>query len=198
NRAANQVITRNERGIRCVGRLQDAGIIVGVVAVDEEPLAEAKFGSNIGAARDSQVGVEVAAAEIWIGRRIVPETHDVVEAGVEIIGGKLPAIPSQLLIDAGGPALAGFWLEIRVAWKAGIGAEGLVEARLLDALAVEGPVARVAEKSFAIVQRVRAANTGNKAGTEAAVGFDASAEVERQPGDRRVPEIEIAGLIVAA
>src|SRR5882757_9699198 len=178
NRAAEQVVARFERWIgERILRLHDACVVIGVIAVDEEPLAQADFGSEVDAAGEGQVGVEKCSISKLAGRNYLTEsareavrkTDDVVKASVEIIGGKLPAVRGKLLFDAGGPILAGLRLKIGITREAGIGTERLIEARLLDALAVKRVVPRVSEESFAKAQYVGASDARNHAGAKIAV-----------------------------
>ncbi len=80
------------------------------------------------------------------------KTNDVIEAAGEVFGGETDPVGEELLFDAGGPSLAGFRLQRRVAEVAEIVAKDLVEARLLDALAVENAVEGIAPNSLAITQ----------------------------------------------
>src|SRR5258708_7840320 len=128
----------------------------------------------------------------------VSKTDNVVEAGVEIVCGEFPAIRGEFLLEPCGPILACLRLEIGISRETRIGAEALIEAGLFDSLTVEGVVTRVTEEAFAVAQRVGAANAGHDAGAKIAVGLDAAAEVEREPRNGRVTEVEITGLIVTA
>ena len=206
HRAANQVIAGLQRGIgEGIFGLHHARVVVSVIAVDEEPLARAKFGNEVDAAGKSEVGIKKGAISKLAGWIRLAETawgtireaDDVVKTSVEIVNGNFPAIRSELLIETGGPALACLGLEIGIARKAGIGARGLIEAGLLDSLAVKGAVTRVAEETFAIVKRIGTSNTGSEAGAKLAVGFDSSAEIEGEARNRCVTEVEVPGLIVA-
>src|SRR5262249_18799966 len=112
-----------------------------------------EFRTHIHAARIRQVGVEVgsSAKRTRRGHGTTGETNDVVELRIEIVCGNLPAIRSELLINACSPILARFRFQRRISGKARIAAESLVEARFLDALAVKRSVARVAEQSSAVM-----------------------------------------------
>src|SRR5580704_1635441 len=156
------------------------------------------FADEIYAAGNRQIGVEIRAAKIWIGRRIIGEADDVVEAGVEIVGGQLDAVGSQVLFEAGPPAFARFGLEIRIPGEARIGAETLVETRLLNSLTVERAVTRITQNSFACVNQIGAACAGRNACAETSVVFGANAHVQGESRNRRITEIDIATLIVSA
>src|SRR5579863_4903414 len=111
-----------------------------------------RFADEVYATGNRQIGVEVCAAEIGIRRRVIGEADDIVETSVEIVRGQLDAVRSQVLLEAGAPAFTRFGLEIGIAGEAGIGAETLVKARLLDSLAVERAVTSVTQKSLAGVK----------------------------------------------
>src|SRR6266853_1085359 len=108
------------------------------------------------------------------------------------------AVGEELLFDAGGPSFAGFRLQRRVAEVAEIVAKDLVEARLLDALAVENAVEGIAPNSLAITQSQGCSGARNNPRSEIGVGFGATPKIERKARKRPVAEIQEAGLIVAA
>src|SRR5258708_2197150 len=128
----------------------------------------------------------------------VSKNDNGVEAGGEIVCGEFPAIRGEFLLEPCGPILACLRLEIGISRETRIGAEALIEAGLFDSLTVEGVVTRVTEEAFAVAQRVGSANAWHDAGAKIAVGLDAAAEVEREPRNGRVTEVEITGLIVTA
>src|SRR5260370_12408748 len=129
---------------------------------------------------------------------MVREADDVVKTIVEIIGRELQAVRSKFLIKPGAPAFAGFGLEIGIAGKARIRAEGLIEARFLDALSVEDPVAGVTPKTMAVAEEERATRTRNDARAKILVRFRANAKIKREARERRKAEVQVAPLIVAA
>src|ERR1700756_3075779 len=146
-RPPNQPVSGDESRVERVRRFYDQAVVVGVVARDEKPLGNAGLGRNVRAQSARQVRIEVGAvAERATSRRrdraraswrAEREAHNVVEAVGIIVGGKFDAVVRKLLIDARAPGFAGFGLQGRITGITGIGSVGLIEALLLDALAVE-------------------------------------------------------------
>src|SRR6266849_1451613 len=104
----------------------------------------------------------------------------------------------QLLVDSEIPGVAGLGLERRISGVAGVKAKSLVEAGLLDSLAVEATHASISPKTLAITEGQRRANSGDDAGTEIGVGFGSRAEIDGNARMRPDAKIEEAALIVAA
>src|ERR1700731_2299236 len=101
NWTPDQVVARFERWIsKRILRLQDPRVVIGVIAVYEEPLSQADFRGEVDATSEGQVGIEKGAVSRLAGGNhltksavdAVGKTDDVVEAGVEIVCGELPAI----------------------------------------------------------------------------------------------------------
>ena len=92
-----------------------------------------------------------------LDRSAKSEADDVVEAAGEIFGGDVGAIVGEFLLDADGPGLAGFGLEIRIAEVAELVIEDLIEARLLDALTVENAEGEFRPRNRGPAERAREA-----------------------------------------
>src|SRR5271170_5480401 len=148
-----------------------------------------RFANEVYAAGNRQIGIEIRSAEIRIGRRIVGEADDIVEAGVEIVGGELDAVGSQILLEASAPTFARFGFEIRIAGETRIGAEALVEARLLDPLTIEGAVTCIAEESFGRVEQIGSASAGRNASAKTSIVFGANPHIQGEARNRRIAKI---------
>src|SRR5260370_21840506 len=100
-----------------------------------QPVSRAPRPGNIDTGGRRQVRIEVAAKKRTAGRpRGLPETHDVVEAIVKIVGGYFESVAIEFLIQARTPILAGFLLQVRIFCVAHIGAVRLIIQLVLDSL----------------------------------------------------------------
>src|SRR5258708_14347110 len=203
-----QVVSGKLRKIESVGGGEDAAVVIGVVSRQIQPAPKSGFPCEVDSSGASEVGVEKISE---VRRRawkfevavVVEEcaelkADDVVEAAGKIFRGQTESVGEEFLLDAGGPRFAGFRFERWIAEIAEIVAEDLVEARLLDSLAVENAIQRIAPKSLAVAQNKGCSCARSNARAEIGIGFGAAAESERKARMRAVAEIQKAGLIGAA
>src|SRR5882762_1438869 len=205
--AARQAIARKLGEIERIGGDLNQAVVIGVVTCKTQPACDAGFTGQIDAAGAGAIGVEVITeggnagdrqiAEI-IERIAERETDHVVEPAGEIFERDCGTIVGKLLFDAGGPGLAGFRLEFRIAEVAELVVEELIETRLLNTLAIEKAKASFAPETAALQQRQGGTGAWDEASTEVSVGFGACAKLQRSAGMWRIAEIEKSSLIVAA
>src|SRR6267143_779895 len=206
-RPPQKAVPRNFRWVKGIRRLNHRTVVVGVIPRQIQPARKPGFSGEIDSSRAGTVGIEIISKERGCARngdiagcegRAEGKTDDVVEVAGKVFGGQADAIVEQLLLDAGGPGLAGLGFQRWVAEVAEVVAVNLVETRLLDALPVENAIQRVAPKSLAVAQDQGCSNARNDARAEIGVGFGTPAEIERNAGMGAVAEIQKAALIVAA
>ena len=113
------------------------------------------------------------------------KTDDVVKAAGEVFGSQADMVAEQFLFDADGPSLC--WLRVSETdcreSRQRLVAVDLVEAWLLDALAVENPEEGIAAHAFAVQKNQRGSRAGNDAGAKIGVGFGAASEIQRSARD---------------
>src|SRR5467141_354646 len=199
--AAKEMIARLLEGTGSSDCFQHAGVVVGVVSFQDEPVIEMRFTGPIEAASAGGIDIEeelFAAAETdGIGRPLL-----LVDQIVKLVGkkgsGNTEAIGAEILIDSGVDGAAALGAQIGIAGVARIGVEGFEDGGFLDALAIRNSGAGVSQKALGIAERVDGASAGHNACAEICIFFGASARAESETGERLPAGVEEAGLIIAA
>lgn len=196
-----EMIPRLLKGLSCADGFEDAGVVVGVVSFQDEPVIEVSFTGPIEAASAGSIDIEeqhfVAAKTNGIGR-----TSFLVDQIAELVckkgGGNTKAIGAEILIDSGVDGAAALRAQRRIARVAGIGIEGFEDGGFLDALTVRDSGARVSQETLGIAERVDGANTRHDTSTEIRVGLGASTCAESEAGERLPASVKKASLVVTA
>ena len=182
-----------------IGRLEDARVIVRVVAPNREPAEGTRFQREVDAAGASKIGVEKIARAEWAARSdgARSKTDHIAKAIREVIGGKTQLVGIEELLEADIIRAATLGAQRGVARIAGIGGKRLLETRFLDALAIGGAQASVSPKAFAVAQRQDSSGTRHDSRAETTIGFGAHAGVQRDAAVGLIAGVKKAGLVVA-
>ncbi len=180
--------------------LEHAGVIVGIVTFQHEPVIEVGFAGPIHAAGARKIGVEVEhfmAAEADGVRRADRLVDQIAKLAGEVAGGNAETIPTDKLVDTDVERAAAFRAKRGIAGVAWIGCEGFENGGFLDALAVGNSGAGVSPEILGTAKSVNSSHARYNARAEIGVGFGASSGAEREARERLPMSVQEAGLVIA-